>query len=745
MKKAYLTLSLAVILLGGFLMNPSWGEAQNQCTVSSATFTQPEDNSFDKKKSTLNIKTNGCEYTNLSVVLKYFASDDYIWTHQIKNLPGILKVASDGDLTLEITLGEDPCWSANKDPYGFPCVTFIEVYQGGNLKFSGNETYGSEFITKEKVKLGKNDPNVLKDYRNKGVLIGECSSTLFCKEGSSNVWELSKLLKGTSQQTQSCIINPNDIQYGELPFEKDSNGNSFPTITNANLTLNINTTNCKGLPITLSIYGTEGKVDIKVPEKGAVTEITKTAVGDELKFSFKTHDEECSIQKNPHCQFGTTITQNGTPIVSTQNLLETIVPGVAIDWNYYRNNGVIFAYCSSGLGGVYYCERLGANDWTLLKVSGSAGEDTPEVFETITPKFDPESPCFVQELNGGNGGYDEDCYELLAPVPGLKGATDPLGNNRWSINLKNFQIGDYVNSLFSIALGILTLLAVIMIVIAGVQYMTIESFQGKSDAKSRITGALTGLLLALSIYIILGTINPDLLQVNFGSNIEEVALEGYDPPTSPYFSSGSTGSNYNINAGSVPTGSASQYLANSGVYCPKQGGRTVVKQVAESFQEKVSYRYGGRFNDLGQSFPSHWKGSGKGYNKNTSCQVSSGTLCLDCSAFVATVLYCSGITEKPEIGTTTQIFQNSEKINQLDKKNGVVNGVPLQPGDLIGGKGHVGIYIGNGMVAESTSDKGGRNLNKAIKIRGMDGNWFGIGKKGGYVVRLNKLSGVKLN
>ncbi|MDD3694031.1 MAG: transglycosylase SLT domain-containing protein [Candidatus Pacebacteria bacterium] len=526
MKKAYLTLSLAVILLGGFLMNPSWGEAQNQCTVSSATFTQPEDNSFDKKKSTLNIKTNGCEYTNLSVVLKYFASDDYIWTHQIKNLPGILKVASDGDLTLEITLGEDPCWSANKDPYGFPCVTFIEVYQGGNLKFSGNETYGSEFITKEKVKLGKNDPNVLKDYRNKGVLIGECSSTLFCKEGSSNVWELSKLLKGTSQQTQSCIINPNDIQYGELPFEKDSNGNSFPTITNANLTLNINTTNCKGLPITLSIYGTEGKVDIKVPEKGAVTEITKTAVGDELKFSFKTHDEECSIQKNPHCQFGTTITQNGTPIVSTQNLLETIVPGVAIDWNYYRNNGVIFAYCSSGLGGVYYCERLGANDWTLLKVSGSAGEDTPEVFETITPKFDPESPCFVQELNGGNGGYDEDCYELLAPVPGLKGATDPLGNNRWSINLKNFQIGDYVNSLFSIALGILTLLAVIMIVIAGVQYMTIESFQGKSDAKSRITGALTGLLLALSIYIILGTINPDLLQVNFGSNIEEVKLEG---------------------------------------------------------------------------------------------------------------------------------------------------------------------------------------------------------------------------
>jgi hypothetical protein len=45
--------------------------------------------------------------------------------------------------------------------------------------------------------------------------------------------------------------------------------------------------------------------------------------------------------------------------------------------------------------------------------------------------------------------------------------------------------------------------------------MTTESISGKSGAKERIKNAIIGLLIALLIWIILNTINPNLLKFNF--------------------------------------------------------------------------------------------------------------------------------------------------------------------------------------------------------------------------------------
>lgn len=70
---------------------------------------------------------------------------------------------------------------------------------------------------------------------------------------------------------------------------------------------------------------------------------------------------------------------------------------------------------------------------------------------------------------------------------------------------------------------------------AGIEYIVSESMGGKSDAKKRITGALTGLAIALVSYILLYTINPDLL--NFKININSTATT---PSASPA-SSGTTG------------------------------------------------------------------------------------------------------------------------------------------------------------------------------------------------------------
>ncbi|MFT7328275.1 MAG: hypothetical protein ACI870_000462 [Crocinitomicaceae bacterium] len=170
-----------------------------------------------------------------------------------------------------------------------------------------------------------------------------------------------------------------------------------------------------------------------------------------------------------------------------------------------------------------YEKRSGTKAWKIRTTSD------PAHIPGRIPTYNYESPCYKKTLNYGAGGYDDNCYEFLAPLPGLGVAQkDASGNKtgRYSIeDLGSFQLGEYINTVFEVALGILMVLAVIMIIIAGVEYMTVESIYGKSDAKKRITGAITGLILALGIFVILKTINPELLKINFGENINEVSIE----------------------------------------------------------------------------------------------------------------------------------------------------------------------------------------------------------------------------
>src|SRR5690606_22709225 len=60
------------------------------------------------------------------------------------------------------------------------------------------------------------------------------------------------------------------------------------------------------------------------------------------------------------------------------------------------------------------------------------------------------------------------------------------------------------------------ILAVIMITLGGIQYMTTDAISGKTEGKAVITRALLGLMLALASWLILYTINPNIL--NFSLN-----------------------------------------------------------------------------------------------------------------------------------------------------------------------------------------------------------------------------------
>ncbi len=85
---------------------------------------------------------------------------------------------------------------------------------------------------------------------------------------------------------------------------------------------------------------------------------------------------------------------------------------------------------------------------------------------------------------------------------------------------KKFEnIGDFLKTNYNLALTIAGILAVIMIIIAGVQWVTSG---GNSEmitgAKKRISGALTGLLIAYLSYTILNTVNPALTNLRLPQN-----------------------------------------------------------------------------------------------------------------------------------------------------------------------------------------------------------------------------------
>ncbi len=100
-------------------------------------------------------------------------------------------------------------------------------------------------------------------------------------------------------------------------------------------------------------------------------------------------------------------------------------------------------------------------------------------------------------------------YVPLVTLPGASEAGKPLTDT-----------GQYIKGAFNLAIGIAAVLAIIMIVLGGIQYMGTESIGGKGAGLKKIKDAVLGLLLALGSYILLLTINPSL--VNFNLNIAEI-------------------------------------------------------------------------------------------------------------------------------------------------------------------------------------------------------------------------------
>ncbi|MDO8510126.1 MAG: hypothetical protein Q7S15_00685, partial [bacterium] len=90
-------------------------------------------------------------------------------------------------------------------------------------------------------------------------------------------------------------------------------------------------------------------------------------------------------------------------------------------------------------------------------------------------------------------------YTPLAPL------TTPSGGE-----LKPTNLNQYLAYMFQFLIAFAGVLAVVRIVWGGIMYMSTEAIAGKGDAKEIIKSAVWGLILAISAYLILSTINPEI-------------------------------------------------------------------------------------------------------------------------------------------------------------------------------------------------------------------------------------------
>ncbi len=106
------------------------------------------------------------------------------------------------------------------------------------------------------------------------------------------------------------------------------------------------------------------------------------------------------------------------------------------------------------------------------------------------------------------------------------------------VNIPTVDTGDnqtlpgYLNSLFTLAISIAAVLAVIMVVVGGLRYMSTDSVMGKHEGKDQITSAVLGLILLLTSWLILYVINPSILNLNALSSLQRLKDSGVINDTS---------------------------------------------------------------------------------------------------------------------------------------------------------------------------------------------------------------------
>jgi hypothetical protein len=131
-----------------------------------------------------------------------------------------------------------------------------------------------------------------------------------------------------------------------------------------------------------------------------------------------------------------------------------------------------------------------------------------------------EEEIYIKPVDESKKINTDTNYTLLAP---LSDGTEAGFINFESDPSKNpCPFGKYMNIIIKLFIGISAVLAMVMIIYGGIQYMTSIVPSEKGSGKDTISHAIFGLVVALGAYLILYTLNPNLLNFCLDQQLQSV-------------------------------------------------------------------------------------------------------------------------------------------------------------------------------------------------------------------------------
>jgi len=198
--------------------------------------------------------------------------------------------------------------------------------------------------------------------------------------------------------------------------------------------------------------------------------------------------------------------------------------------------------------------------------------------------------------------------------------TDPTGKKQ--ICTPSNAFGKYLNMMIQIFIGLAAVLAMIMIVMGGIEYMTSELVSSKQAGKDRIINAILGLLLALGSYAILNTLNPDLLNVGLG-NLPEATIALQDEEETTGMTTSSVGTPPSGSYGGCKEGFEQINTKGGNFYLCKKISADVKKLIDLAWSQNSPIKLsGGSYRskqDQEKLRAQHCVGEANIYNKNAKC------------------------------------------------------------------------------------------------------------------------------
>lgn len=126
-----------------------------------------------------------------------------------------------------------------------------------------------------------------------------------------------------------------------------------------------------------------------------------------------------------------------------------------------------------------------------------------------------------------DNSFDKNSYRLLAPIPGMVALLDPaLCQERKLTNPGQIcDVNAFLNFILNLIIGLAAVVLVVRLIIEGFGYMTTDIPFNKARAKGNFKEALIGLVIALSSYLILNTINPRLVNNDLKIGVAEFGID----------------------------------------------------------------------------------------------------------------------------------------------------------------------------------------------------------------------------